>query len=68
MKKLVTILVASMVYFCSISITVDAQGQGPKEIFAKKYPNETIRIIKTADLNNEKKMKASSSQNQEISF
>lgn len=46
-----------LVSWLNIPVT-NAQSLKPQDIFKKKYPNETIRLIKTADVNADKKQES----------
>ncbi|MGE7051118.1 hypothetical protein ACQKI4_00765 [Paenibacillus glucanolyticus] len=48
-------LLLSLAVFFSFTGSVSAAAKKPKDIFAEKYPNEMVKIVKTDDLNNDKK-------------
>lgn len=56
MKKLLTMLVfIFLMNLLSIPVNAQSAVQNPKDVLAKKYPNEKIILLKTVDLNNDKK-------------
>ncbi|MNH74711.1 hypothetical protein D3C87_474310 [compost metagenome] len=56
MKKILTLSLCLIVLLSAFSIpTSSAQGTKPQDILQKKYPNESIKILKTADINADKK-------------
>ncbi|WFB59704.1 hypothetical protein [Paenibacillus sp. BR1-192] len=58
-------LLLSFAVFFAFTGSVSAAAKKPKDILAEKYPNEVVKIVKTDDINNDKK-KESFSLNQVI--
>ncbi|MGG3508012.1 hypothetical protein ABES58_21310 [Paenibacillus lautus] len=48
-------ILLSFAVFFSFTGDVSAAAKKPKDIFAEKYPNEVVKIVKTDDINNDKK-------------
>ncbi|MGG4343681.1 hypothetical protein [Paenibacillus lautus] len=48
-------LLLSFAVFFLFTDDVSAAAKKPKDILAEKYPNEVVKIVKTDDINNDKK-------------
>lgn len=48
-------LLLSFAVFFAFTGDVSAAAKKPKDILAEKYPNEVVKIVKTDDINNDKK-------------
>ncbi|WP_194541038.1 hypothetical protein [Paenibacillus sp. JZ16] len=48
-------LLLSFAVFFAFTGDVSAAAMKPKDILAEKYPNEVVKIVKTDDINNDKK-------------
>ncbi|WP_433938518.1 hypothetical protein [Paenibacillus lautus] len=48
-------LLLSFAVFFAFTGDVSAAAMKPKDILAEKYPNEVVKLVKTDDINNDKK-------------